>query len=457
MILSFHAQDAVSNWVAVLISSFLGDDLAYSGGGICVVICAEVCLVRSQIRSKQAMKYVIIIPDGCADYPVDSLGGRTPLQAAHTPNMDAIATQGIVGQSDNVPSHLPAGSEVANMTLFGYDPNHYFTGRAPIEAAAQGIVLGPNDWAIRCNTVSIRDQMMVDFTADHASNDEARDVLSSVQQAIGNPALEFTPGVSYRNLVIYRGRPNEVSPFSADSKTRAPHDLTDGPVIDDFPRGPGCDLLSEWMQQSADVLAEHPVNIKRREQGRIPISHLWLWGLGKTPKLESFASRFAKTGAMITAVDLLRGLAALVGWDRIEAPGATGYLDTDYASKGRTAVEALNKYDLVCVHIEAPDEASHEGRVEEKVKALEAIDRDIVGPILTALKKHGEYRILVTPDHPTPVSTKKHSHGWVPFTIAGIGVRSDQATTYDEVAAASTGLQIAKGWELMPKFIQGEW
>jgi len=403
------------------------------------------------------MKYVIIIPDGCADYPVESLGGKTPLQAAQTPNMDAIAKRGLVGQSDNVPRHLPAGSEVANMTLFGYDPNRYFTGRAPIEAAAQGIVLGPLDWAIRCNTVTIVDQVMKDFTADHASNEEAREVLKSVQEAIGNPSLEFTPGVSYRNLLIYRGKASEAVPFSGDSKTSAPHDLTDGSVIDDFPRGPGCDLLSDWMQRSAEVLADHPVNKRRIAEGRLPISHLWLWGLGKTPTLESFASRFQKTGAMITAVDLLRGLAALVGWDRIEAPGATGYLDTDYASKGRTAIEALSKYDLVCVHIEAPDEASHEGRVEEKIKALEAIDRDIVGPILKALEQYPEHRILITPDHPTPVSTKKHSHGWVPFTIAGSGVHPDASSTYNEVSASQSGLQIPNGWELMPRFMRKEW
>jgi 2,3-bisphosphoglycerate-independent phosphoglycerate mutase len=343
------------------------------------------------------------------------------------------------------------------MTLFGYDPNVYFTGRAPIEAAAQGIVLGPHDWAIRCNTVTILDQIMVDFTADHASNQEARDVLASIQAAVNDPRLEFTPGVSYRNLLIFRGRPNDPSPFSGETRTRAPHDLTDGSVIDDFPRGPGCDLLSEWMQISSDVLSNHPVNAARLEQGRSPITHLWLWGLGKTPSLENFSKRFGIRGSMITAVDLLRGLAALVGWERIEAPGATGYLDTDYASKGRTAIAALQKHDLVCVHIEAPDEASHEGRVEEKVKALEAIDREIVGPLFKALKDHGDYRILITPDHPTPVSTKKHSHGWVPFTIAGKGIYADGSRSYDEVSAAQSGLQIPKGWELMPRFIQGQW
>ncbi|MCU0710055.1 MAG: cofactor-independent phosphoglycerate mutase [Pirellula sp.] len=400
------------------------------------------------------MKYAIIIPDGCADAPVDALGGKTPLQAAHLPAMDAIARAGQVGQSDNVPRHLPAGSEVANMTLFGYDPNRFFTGRAPIEAAAQGITLGPNDWAVRCNTVTIENQIMVDFTAGHVSTDESRRILESMQQAIGDSRYEFVPGVSYRNLLIYRGSAKEASPFSADTKTSAPHDLTDLLVTDDYPRGPGCDVLSDLMQRSAEILSNHPVNRDRVARGLRPVTHLWLWGLGKTPSLESFEARFGLRGAMITAVDLLRGLAALIGWDRIEVPGATGYLDTDYAAKGRWAVDALNKYDVVCVHIEAPDEASHEGRVDEKIRALESIDREIVTPIHAALEKLGDYRILITPDHPTPVSTKKHAHGWVPFAVCGTGIAKGSASSYDEVAASQSTIKIADGWELMPRWIR---
>ncbi|MFN7626612.1 MAG: cofactor-independent phosphoglycerate mutase, partial [Pirellula sp.] len=363
---------------------------------------------------------------------------------------------GIVGQSDNVPSHLPAGSEVANMTLFGYDPNRYFTGRAPIEAAAQGITLGPDDWAIRCNMVTILNQIMVDFTAGHISTDESRQILETAQKLLGSDHWEFVTGVSYRNLLMYRGRPGVPSPFSRETKTSAPHDLTDGSVLDDFPRGPGCDLLTELMQQSAELLESHPVNAERKAQGLREATHFWLWGLGKTPSLESFQSRYGLRGAMITAVDLLRGLAALVGWDRIEVPGATGYLDTNYAGKGQAAVDALNKYDIVCVHIEAPDEASHEGRVDEKIKALEAIDRNIVAPIHQSLQAYGDYRILITPDHPTPVSTKKHSHGWVPFATCGAGIKPSGQGSYDEVAAAASGVQIKNGWELMPNWIAGK-
>jgi 2,3-bisphosphoglycerate-independent phosphoglycerate mutase len=403
------------------------------------------------------MKWVIIIPDGCADTPVESLGGKTPLQAARVPAMDEIAKLGVVGQSDNVPLHFPAGSEVANMTLFGYDPNLFFTGRAPIEAAAQGIKLGPHDWAVRCNLVTVQDQTMVDFTADHISNEEAAALLRSAQEVLGNEFLEFVPGVSYRNLLLYRGKEGVPSPFSKDTRTSAPHDLTDGTVIHDFPRGPGCDLLCDLMARSEPLFANHPVNAARLALGLRPATTLWLWGLGKTPQLTSFESLYGLRGAMITAVDLLRGLAALIGWDRIEVNGATGYLDTNYAGKGAAAIEALKTYDVVCVHIEATDEASHEGRVDEKIKALEAIDRDIVAPIHAALKQYGDYRILVMPDHPTPVSTKKHSHGWVPFAACGKGIPQDASVTYDEVAASGSKHSLSNGWELMPKWLKGDW
>lgn len=402
------------------------------------------------------MKWVIIIPDGCADYPIESLGGKTPLQQANLPAMDKIARLGVVGQSDNVPLHFPAGSEVANMSLLGYDPNRYFSGRAPIEAAAQGIQLGPNDWAIRCNLVAIENQVMVDFTADHISTAEAISLLQTAQEKLGNESLEFIPGVSYRNLLIYRGKPDMASPFSIDSRTSAPHDLTDGTVLDDFPKGPGCDLLCGLMEKSVAIFADHPINLARVAKGKRPATNVWLWGLGKTPSLESFASRFQVRGAMITAVDLLRGLAALIGWDRIEVAGATGYLDTNYASKGAAAIQALETHDIVCVHIEAPDEASHEGRVDEKIKALESIDRHIVGPVHEALRKHGEYRILVMPDHATPVSTKKHSHGWVPFAACGTGISQDASVTYDEVSAALSGVSYPHGWDLIPKLMRGD-
>ena len=398
------------------------------------------------------MKYAIIIPDGCADEPQAALGGKTPLQAARTPAMDEIARLGVVGRSSNVPPHLPPGSDVANLSLFGYDPNQYFTGRAPLEAAAQGIQLGPEDWAIRCNLVTVENQTMRSFTADHVSTGEAIELLQTCQRELGSDHLEFVPGVSYRNLLLFRGAKHP-APFTKDTRASPPHDLTDKSVADDFPRGPGSELLSDLMARSVGLFADHPVNAARKQAGKLPATNVWLWGLGKTPSLTPFNQLHGKTGAMITAVDLLRGLAALIGWERIEVPGATGYLDTDYAAKGRYAVEALDRTDIVCVHVEATDEASHEGRADAKIKALEEIDAKIVAPLHAALKRRGDYRILVSPDHPTPIRTKTHSHGFVPFTICGDGIKADGATTYDEPAAGKSSLAFAEGWRLMGHFL----
>lgn len=400
------------------------------------------------------MKYAIIIPDGCADEPQQSLGGKTPLQAAVVPNMDRIAAAGVVGRANHVPESLPPGSDVANLSLFGYDPLVHFTGRAPLEAAAQGIPLGADDWAVRCNLVTIENQTMRSFTADHISTEEATQLLKTAQEHLGGERMQFMPGVSYRNLLIYRGA-GEPAPFSRDTRATPPHDLTDQSVLDDYPRGPGSDLLNQLMCDSVALFADHPVNIARRKSGHLPATNVWLWGLGRAPALPAFEKTYGKRGVMITAVDLLRGLAALVGWRRIEVPGATGYTDTDYAAKGRYAIEALQDTDIVCVHVEATDEASHEGNAASKVKALEEIDRHIVGPLHEALMKQGDYRILVSPDHPTFLRTKTHSHGFVPFTICGSGITPDPQTTYDERSATASTLAFPAGWKMMKYLVGG--
>ena len=401
------------------------------------------------------MKYALVIPDGCADEPQASLGGKTPLQAARTPAMDEVATCGVIGRANHVPDHLPAGSDVANLSLLGYDPDANYSGRAPLEAAAQGIELGPADWAIRCNLVTIENQIMRDFTAGHISTEEAAALLESAQEElVGDLPLEFMPGVSYRNLLIYRGQ-QRPAPFTRETRATAPHDLTDRSVADDYPRGGGSDLLNDLMSRSVSLFADHPVNAARRQAGKLPATNVWLWGLGRAPQLQPFQQAYGCAGKMITAVDLLRGLAALIGWQRIDVPGATGYTDTDYAAKGRYAVDALPTTDLICVHVEAPDEASHEGDVEAKIKALEEIDRHIVAPLLAALRAGSDYRILVTPDHPTPVRTKTHSHGFVPFALAGTGIAADGCTSYDEAGAAQSSLSFPEGWKLMRHFLHG--
>jgi 2,3-bisphosphoglycerate-independent phosphoglycerate mutase len=404
------------------------------------------------------MKYVVIIPDGAADAPQESLGGRTPFQAARTPALDALAARGRVGLTNHVPDALPPGSEVACMSLLGYDPLAFFTGRAPLEAAAQGIELGPADWAVRCNLVTVRDRVMEDFTAGHVTTAEATALLEAAQRGLERdfPALaaawRFVPGVSYRNLFLYRGG-DARAPLGPDLSAAPPHDLMDKPVAGAFPRGTGCGLLTEIMIASAGWLAGHPVNVARIAAGRRPATHVWLWGAGRAPAFDPFVTRYGVNGTMITAVDLLRGLAALAGWKRLEVPGATGYLDTDYAAKGRYAIAELGRTDLVCVHVEAPDEASHQGDAAEKVKAIEEIDAKIVAPIADHLAGVADHRILVCPDHPTFLATKTHSRGAVPFVMAGAGIAAGGRAAYDEVTAAAAGDTILPGWKLMGEFL----
>ncbi|MGA2068429.1 MAG: cofactor-independent phosphoglycerate mutase [Thermoguttaceae bacterium] len=399
------------------------------------------------------MKFAIIIPDGCADEPQDVLGGKTPLEAAHLPAMDSVAAAGAVGRANHTPTALPAGSDTANLSLLGYNPLEHFTGRAPLEAAAQGIELAAGDWAVRCNLVTIEDQVMRDFTAGHISTDEAVALMAAVQEKLGDERLQFYPGVSYRNLLVVRAAAGKSAPFSPDTRTTPPHDLTDQSVLDGYPRGPGSRLLAELMSESEALLAEHPVNVARRRAGKPPATNIWLWGQGSAPRLPPFAETYGVRGAMITAVDLLRGLAKLIGWQRIDVPGATGYTDTDYAAKGRYAIEALKRYDLVCVHVEAPDEASHEGDAAAKVKALEEIDRHIVAPLLEALGAFDRWRILVSPDHPTPLRTKTHSHGDVPLAMAGTGIVPDGFRKYDDPTAARSTLVFNEGWKVMGYFL----
>jgi 2,3-bisphosphoglycerate-independent phosphoglycerate mutase len=404
------------------------------------------------------MKYAIVIPDGCADEPQPALGGKTPLQAAQKPHMDRIARTGVVGRSNNVPAALTAASDVATLSLFGYDPAAVYTGRAPLECAAMGLTLGPNDWAVRCNLVTVEDGTMLDFTAGHIPSAEGAALMDAVQQALGGIVrgglLEFHAGVSYRNLLIYRAHGE--SPFSEKIKTQAPHDIPDQPIegyLPQDPAGQGAALLCDLMARSKNVLRDHPVNRARQAKGQRPATQIWLWGQGRAPRLRPFVEAFGKRGAILSAVDLVRGVGVLAGWARIDVPGATGYLDTDYAAKGRYAVAALPHYDLVCVHVEATDEASHEGRADAKVQALERIDRHIVGPLLEVLPAYDAWRILVSPDHRTLLRTRAHTHGAVPFAVTGTGVVGQGQPAYDETVAAQSPLAFELGHELMPWFL----
>jgi 2,3-bisphosphoglycerate-independent phosphoglycerate mutase len=399
------------------------------------------------------MKYALVIPDGAADEPQPILGGKTPLQAARIPEMDRIARDGRLGLSLNVPPRFLPGSDVATLSLFGYDPERYFTGRAPLEAAAMGVVLGPNDWAIRCNLMTIEDARMTDFTAGHITSEEARSLINALQSELGSSQIEFHAGVSYRNLMIYRGRPGE-TPFAADTQTTPPHDVPDQPAADHLPRGTGSPLLRELQDRGARVAAAHPGFQARVAAGKRPANAIWLWGQGKAPALPRFVDVWGLQGAIISAVDLVRGVGVLAGWDRIDVPGATGYLDTDYAAKGKYAVEAIKTHDIVCVHVEAPDEASHEGNAQAKVEALERMDENIVGPLRRALEDYPAWRILISPDHATLLRTKAHDRALVPWAMAGARLEPS-GRPYDEAAAhASGGPVLEDGWRLMKHFLE---
>ena len=400
------------------------------------------------------MKFALVIPDGAADESQTELGNRTPLEAARIPHMDEVARLGQVGRTNNVPLSLPSGSDVGTMSLFGYSPLRFHSGRAPLEAAAQGIELNPGDWAVRCNLVHIANDRMLSFTAGQYPSSAARQLLEILQHdQCGDRHWKFYPGVSYRNLLIHRSRGNS-APFSAATSSTPPHDITDQLVDPHLPTGPGSELLRQLMDRSRELFAAAPPNLERVAAGLLPATQIWLWGLGSRPSFVPFAERFGLRGAVITAVDLLRGIGRLLGWQIIEVPGATGYLDTDYAAKGRYAIETLARpdVDFIVVHVEATDEASHEGSVHEKVQALEEIDSKIVGPLHSWLKNQGDYRLLICPDHPTFLRTRTHSHGDCPFAWCGTGIPRGRFLAYGETESVRSPLHFPDGWDLMEHF-----
>jgi 2,3-bisphosphoglycerate-independent phosphoglycerate mutase len=395
------------------------------------------------------MKYAIIIPDGAADRPSSALMNRTPLEVARLPHISRIAAEGHVGTVQTVPADLDPGSDVAILSLLGYDPKKHYTGRAPLEAVARGIELGPNDWVLRCNLVTVADEVMMDYSAGHIRTPEAAVLIAVLEERFGSDSLRFYAGVGYRHLVVIKGETLNV-------RTTPPHDIMGKPIAKYRPRGKNAKRLVELMQGSREALQNHPVNNVRRDLGENPATQIWLWGEGRRPALDSFADRWGLSGAAIAAVDLVRGISKLIGWDVIDVEGATGYYDTNYAGKGKAAVEALKSHDLVVVHVEAPDEAGHNGDAHQKVKAIEAVDREIVGPVLAALESCGQpWRILVSPDHETPTELRTHERQAVPFAMMGTGLvtaRTGGAMT--EAAARKTGMHVAVGHELMQYFLK---
>ncbi len=392
------------------------------------------------------MKYVILIIDGAADLPLPAHGGKTCLELAATPNLDKMARSGQVGTTRTVPSGMEPSSACACMSVIGYDPVKYYRGRAGIEALSMGIPVSAGDVVFRCNLVTVIDGKMIDYSAGYITTGEAKELVTALNREMGNRDIQFYPGVNYRQMLKLSGHEETL-----EASCTPPHDISGRLVADHLPVGRGSDILLDLMRRSERVLANHPVNLNRHTLGKLPATMIWLfWGTGDVPPMPSFREVYGLNAVMSSGVDLLRGLARMVDMDTIEIPGVTDGLDNDYAGQIDGALKALKKYDLVIVHVEAPDEAGHSGSVEEKVAAIESIDRDMVSRLLESTP---ELRVLIMPDHPTPIELKTHNDNPVPFMIWGPETVSNGARRFSEAEARRSGLIIEPAYNIMKKFI----
>jgi 2,3-bisphosphoglycerate-independent phosphoglycerate mutase len=399
------------------------------------------------------VKYIVLQGDGMADYPLDSLAGKTPLEAARTPNMDWLATRGVFGMAHVIPRGFPPGSDVGNMSIMGYDPAVYHTGRSPLEAASMGVPLGPTDIAFRCNLVTLGgsggDTFMEDFTSGHISTEEAAEIIRDLGDKLSNDGIEFFSGVGYRHLMVWRDGKEKMA-------TTPPHDITDQKIAAYMPRGDGADRLLKLMEASKPILADHPVNKKRHAEGRRPATTIWLWGQGRAPALPPLTQRFGIKGGVISAVDIIHGLGVYAGLERIFVPGITGFLDTNYKGKGEYAVKSLEKNDFVFIHVEATDEAGHMGDVEKKIQAIEDFDGKVVGTVLRGMAHRKDWRVLLMPDHPTAIALKTHVAEPVPFVLfSAEESRNNSGVGYNEKDAAKTGVVAKQAFKLMEALIEG--
>lgn len=397
------------------------------------------------------MKYVILLGDGMADEPLADLGNKTPLQYAHTPHMDRMASKGTLGLIDTIAPGLSPGSDVANLAVLGYDPSSCYTGRGPLEAASMGIALAPEDIAFRCNLVTLSnngDPVMDDFTAGHISTDEARQIIADLGNAIGSERFLFYPGVSYRHLLVWKGGEVDIS-------ATPPHDITGKMIGPYLPEGEGADTIKRLMRLSHDFLANHPVNRDRRARGAKPATDIWLWGQGRAPRMTKITERFQIRGGMISAVDLLNGIGVYAGLEVLTVKGATGYTDTNYVGKAEKALSALQGLDMVFIHVEAPDEMGHEGNLQGKIKAIEDFDEKVVGTVLRGIGQLGDFRVAVLSDHPTPIRIRTHASDPSPIAIL-CSKESDnlaQGVAFGEKEAKNTGNIITPGHCFMKNFI----
>jgi len=396
------------------------------------------------------VKYIVLVPDGLADEPLKELGGKTPMEAALTPNMDFLAQKGFSALTQTIPDGMSPGSDIGNLALMGYDPKKNFSGRASLEAANFGIKLKDDEVVFRCNLVTVKDGIMADYSAGHISSDEAKNLIEYLERALDWPDVRFYPGKSYRHLMVLKtiNVPNMLG-----LKTTPPHDIIDQLINPYLPAGPQSDNLLKIMDKSKQILGTHQINKIREGSGENQANMIWLWGQGARPHLPLFKDCYGLSGAVISAVDLVNGIGRLVGLDVIDVPGANGYYDTNYKGKAKYALNSLKKHDFVYVHVEATDEAGHNGDWKAKVKCCEHFDKEIVGPIFKFFGKPEGVRILVCPDHPTPVAKRVHDRAPVPFVMWGEGIEAHGVKNYSEKAAAKNGLRFKSGQEMIQFFL----
>lgn len=401
------------------------------------------------------MKYLVMLCDGMADEPNEALGNSTPMERANKPCMDSLAAKAEVGIVKTVAEGLKPGSDVANLSVLGYEPAVYYSGRSPLEAASIGIDLKDTDVTLRCNLVTLSDdedyenKTILDYCADDISSEEAKILIEYIQEKLGNDVFRFYPGVSYRHCLVWSNgnpHPGVLTP---------PHDITGKVITDYIPKGEAVDELYDLMKKSYDLLKDHPVNQARIARGKRPANSIWLWGEGTKPLLDNFSEKFGIKGSMISAVDLLKGIAICAGMNSVDVDGATGYLDTNFDGKCKAAIEEFkNGADLVYVHVEAPDECGHRGEIENKVKAIELIDEHILGPVVEFLKGYDDFAVLVCPDHPTPLSIRTHTSTPVPYLIYDSKNEINSGVkVFCEKEARETGNYIEKGFTMMNYFL----
>jgi len=401
------------------------------------------------------MKYVVIIGDGMSDRPLKELGGLTPLKKAHIPNMDRLVREGTAGRARTIPEGFQPGSDVANLSILGYDPVVYYSGRAPLEAASMGIDLDKNDVAYRCNLVTLdfhnEDTVMNDYSGGHITTEEARSLIESIDDELGTDNIRFYPGVSYRHLMVWKNGSSAID-------CTPPHDIIGKSVPSFMPIGDGATILRKLMDESVGILSEHPVNKSRVKDGKKPANSIWFWGQGRKPSMPTYHEKYNIGGSLISAVDLTKGLGVYAGFDIINVPGATGYIDTNYKGKAEYALASLKDHDFVYVHIEAPDEAGHNGNLNDKIRAIEDIDSLVVGPMLESLLKSGEpFRMLVMPDHSTPIEVRTHTKEMVPFAFYDSSANNTSSgfNSYDEdIVSSDSALTFNEGFRLMDFLIK---